>query len=101
MNKILIDPNHCTRKEHEGLKILLNENSWNWHEIIDENKNEPGRPLDLSREVCHICGHPLVKDIENRTERCVHYSCQARNIDFTIPFVEVFNYIEGIEEVKV
>jgi len=63
--------------------------------------NKEPQVLDLSREVCHVCGHTLQKDILARKERCVHYSCLIRNIDFTIPFVEVFNYIEGIEEAKV
>jgi len=47
--------------------------------------NEP-QVLDLSREVCHVCGYALVKNIYTRKERCVHYSCDIRNIDFTIPY---------------
>ena len=50
--------------------------------------NDVPQVLDLSREVCHSCGHALVKNIHTRTEKCVHYSCLIRNIDFTIPFLK-------------
>ena len=49
--------------------------------------NEP-KVLDLSRIVCHVCGQQLLKNIEDRTERCTYHACLIRNIDFTIPFVE-------------
>ena len=42
--------------------------------------------LDLSRENCHVCGNPLVRDIKHQTEHCVHFLCLIRNVDFSIPF---------------
>jgi len=86
MNQILINPHNCSRQEQEELKIFLNKNSWDWHEIISEEE-EVGE-LDLSREVCHACGSPLVRNLHTRTEKCVHYACLLRNIEFTIPFIE-------------
>jgi len=50
--------------------------------------NKEPQVLDLSRKVCHACGHKLIKNIHTRKERCIHYSCLIRNIDFTIPFID-------------
>ena len=44
--------------------------------------------LDLSHD-CHVCGSPLQRDMKNKTERCVHYACSAKNIDFSIRVKEV------------
>lgn len=43
---------------------------------------------DLSRENCHCCGNPLKKDVKNLKEKCVHYSCSAKNVNFNIPFLD-------------
>ena len=44
---------------------------------------------DLTRDKCHVCGSPLKRDMKKLTERCVHFACQIRNVDFSIPFKEV------------
>ena len=43
--------------------------------------------LDLSKPNCHVCGNPLKRDIKNQIERCVHFACQIRDIDFNIPYI--------------
>jgi hypothetical protein len=40
--------------------------------------------LDLSKPNCHVCGNPLIRNMENQTERCIHFSCKIRNVDFSI-----------------
>ncbi len=47
---------------------------------MKENKPE----LDLSVSKCHVCGAPMWKDIPKRIERCTHYACSVKNIDFSI-----------------
>ena len=44
--------------------------------------------LDLSESYCHSCGNIMRKDIKNKTERCVHFACLIRNIDFSIPVIQ-------------
>ena len=43
--------------------------------------------LDLSKPNCHVCGNPLQRDMENLTEKCIHYSCSAKNVNFSIPVI--------------
>lgn len=45
--------------------------------------------LYLSRKSCHVCGSPLQRDMKNLTERCEHFACSVKNVDFSIPFKEV------------
>lgn len=44
--------------------------------------------LDLSHENCHVCENPLRRDMKKQMERCIHFSCLIRNIDFSIPYLE-------------
>ena len=43
--------------------------------------------LDLSKDTCHVCKNPLIRDMENQTEKCIHFACLIRNINFSIPYV--------------
>ena len=51
--------------------------------------------LDLSQPNCHVCGSPLVRDMKNLTERCIHYNCQVRNVDFSIRTI-----VEDVDDSK-
>ena len=42
--------------------------------------------LDLSKENCHVCGSPLVRNMKAKTEKCIHFMCQIKNVTFDIPF---------------
>lgn len=44
--------------------------------------------LDLSKPDCHVCGNPLRRNPEKKMEQCVHFACQVRNVDFSIPFLQ-------------
>ena len=44
--------------------------------------------LDLSKPNCHCCDNPLVRDIKNLEEMCIHFSCSAKNVVFSIPFLD-------------
>ncbi len=50
---------------------------------------------DLSKTNCHVCGRALLRDTGKQTERCIHFACLIRNVDFTIPVMQ-----EDIEKVK-
>jgi len=67
-------------------KVIVFKNIWN-DKIKGERKMKKPK-LDLSKENCHCCGNPLVRDMKNLTEKCIHYSCSARNVNFSIPFVD-------------
>ena len=43
--------------------------------------------LDLTR-TCHVCGKPLTRDMENLTEKCTHFACSIRGINFSIMLKE-------------
>lgn len=42
--------------------------------------------LDLSRKVCHVCGHPLAKDFDAGKEWCINEGCQVYLLKFNIPY---------------
>ena len=46
------------------------------------------RKPDLSKPNCHCCGNPLMRDVKNLKEKCVHFSCSAKNVIFSIPFLD-------------
>ena len=46
------------------------------------------RKPDLSKPNCTCCGNPLMRDMKNLKEKCVHYSCSAKNVNFSIPFLD-------------
>lgn len=44
--------------------------------------------LDLSKPNCHCCGNPLKRDMKNLEEMCIHHSCSAKGVIFSIPFLD-------------
>ena len=48
--------------------------------------------LDLSQPNCHVCDNPLIRDMKNLKEKCIHFSCQVRNVNFSIPYVVEKNH---------
>lgn len=38
MNKIIIDPHYCSREEYQELKDYLNNESWDWKTIENEEE---------------------------------------------------------------
>ncbi len=40
MNKIIIDPHHCSREEYQELKDYLTRKTWDWQEISSGENTE-------------------------------------------------------------
>ena len=43
--------------------------------------------LELSQKDCHVCGHPLEKDLKTEKEWCDYKHCVLRGIKFNIPYI--------------
>lgn len=66
---------------------------------MSRNRQPTGmKRMDLSKPNCHICGRRLRRDLIREKEWCTNPSCQIRNFEFNISYVDVDSGIQNVAE---